>query len=217
MEEEYYERQQKENAEFAASEGADYYDPDSPVIWKRYIVGPVPRWRRMLWSLFPPSHAKMRQIMRQRREKMWRDAGLTGSRRPTGKDWTRVFSLGLGLPVAFSLVGPIYYGYTHGPYWRVIVWASVCTVIFCWQRDRHSGTHSAPRRIRSSGASCSCWRLLSWRLSASLLAIHSSICLHVRCTEPWRGPAVAQIASLAGRVPRQSYPDRRRFSKTTSG
>lgn len=141
MDEEYYERQQRENAEFAASEGADYYDPDSPVIWKRYIVGPVSRWRRVLWSLFPPSHAKMRRIMRQRREKMWRDAGLTGSRRPTGKDWTRVFSLGLGLPVAFSLVGPIYYGYTHGPYWRVIVWASVCTVIFCWQ-ERPSFRHA---------------------------------------------------------------------------
>lgn len=45
----------------------------------------------------------------------------------------RVVSLSLALPVAFSLVGPIYYGYTHGPYWRVIIWASACTVLFCWQ------------------------------------------------------------------------------------
>jgi hypothetical protein len=58
---------------------------------------------------------------------------LTGSQRPTGKDWVRVVSLGLGLPVAYSLIGPIYYGYTHGPYWRVIVWALASTVIFCWQ------------------------------------------------------------------------------------
>jgi hypothetical protein len=73
--------------------------------------------------------------MRQRGQKMWREATghLTGSRKPTGKDWARVICLGLGLRVALSLVGPIYYGYTHSPYWRIVVWASACTVIFCWQ------------------------------------------------------------------------------------
>ena len=183
MDKEDYERRQREIAEHAASEGADYYDPDSPVIWKRYIVGPVPRWRRILWSLFPPSHAKMRRIMRQRSDKMWRDATgyLTGSRRPTGKDWTRVFSLGLGLPVAFSLVGPIYYGYTNGPYWRVIVWASVCTVIFCWQ-ERSSFRHAlstAPRSIIG--------RFLLV-LAIVVLAAVGFIAgdTYVRCTEPWR-------------------------------
>lgn len=25
-----------------------HYDPDSPVIWKQYIIGPVPLWRRVL-------------------------------------------------------------------------------------------------------------------------------------------------------------------------
>jgi len=65
-----YEQRQKEIADFAKSEGADYYDPDSPTIWKQYVVGPVPRWRRALWSLFPPSHAKMQQIMQQRSKQM---------------------------------------------------------------------------------------------------------------------------------------------------
>jgi hypothetical protein len=77
MDEEEYERQQREIAQHAACEGATYYDPDSPVIWKRYIIGPVPRWRRLLWWFFPPSHRKMREIMQRRSEKMWKD--VTGS------------------------------------------------------------------------------------------------------------------------------------------
>jgi hypothetical protein len=72
-----YERQQCESAEHAASEGAMYYDPESTVIWKQYLIGPVPRWRRLLWWFFPPSHRKMREIMRRRSNTMWRDA--TGS------------------------------------------------------------------------------------------------------------------------------------------
>lgn len=143
MDKEEYERRQREIAEHAASEGADYYDPDSPVIWKRYIVGPMPRWRRLLWWFFPPSHSKMHRIMRQRSNEMWRDATehLTGSRTPSGRDTARVIFLGLAFPIAFSLVGPMYYGYTHGAYWRVIVWALACTAIFCWQA-RSSFKHS---------------------------------------------------------------------------
>jgi hypothetical protein len=74
MDEDEYERRQQEITDFAKSERATYYDPDSPVIWKQYVIGPVPRWRRVLWWFFPPSHAKMRQIMQQRSEQMWKDA-----------------------------------------------------------------------------------------------------------------------------------------------
>src|SRR5262249_42622603 len=99
MDREEYERRQREIAEHAASEGADYFDPESPVIWRRYIIGPVPRWRRSLWWFFPPSHAKMRRIMRRQSENLWRDATghLTGSRTPTGRDVARVVSLSLAL------------------------------------------------------------------------------------------------------------------------
>jgi hypothetical protein len=40
----------------------------------------------------------------------------------------RVTFLAMALPVALSLAGPIYYGYTNGPYWRVLIWAGACTV-----------------------------------------------------------------------------------------
>lgn len=134
MSKEEYERRQREIAEHAASEGADYFDPDSPVIWKRYIIGPVPRWRRVLWWFFPPSHAKMRRIMRQQSDRMWQEATehLTGSRTPTGRDVARVVFLSMAGPVILSALGPFYYGYTHGPYWRVIVWALTCTVGCLW-------------------------------------------------------------------------------------
>ena len=69
-----YERQRRELAEFAKSEGATYFDPDGRVIWKQYVIGPVPTWRRVLWWFFPPSHRKMREIMRRRSDKMWKDA-----------------------------------------------------------------------------------------------------------------------------------------------
>ncbi len=71
--EEEYERRRREMAEFAASEGADYYDPDSPVIWKRFIIGPVPLWRRILWWFFPPSTAKMMRIQRQRDDRWMKE------------------------------------------------------------------------------------------------------------------------------------------------
>jgi hypothetical protein len=54
MDKDEYERQEEELARFAESEGAWYYDPESPVIWKRYILGPMPLWWRVLWWFFPP-------------------------------------------------------------------------------------------------------------------------------------------------------------------
>jgi hypothetical protein len=72
-----YERRQREIADFAKS-GATRYDPDSPAIWKRYVIGPVPTWRLLLWWFFPPSHRKMRKIMRRQSDKTWKDA--TGGR-----------------------------------------------------------------------------------------------------------------------------------------
>jgi hypothetical protein len=35
-------------------------------------------------------------------------------------------------PEILSALAPFYYGYTHAPYWRVIVWALACTVPFLW-------------------------------------------------------------------------------------
>jgi hypothetical protein len=48
----------------------------------------------------------------------------------------RVTILAMALPVAFSLAGPIYYGYTDGPYSRVLIWAAACTVILMWTSRR---------------------------------------------------------------------------------
>jgi hypothetical protein len=112
MDKEEYEHRQREIAEHVASEGADYFDPHSPIIWKRYIIGPVPRWRRLPSWFFPPSHAKMRRIMQRRGDAMWKEA----TDHVAGRDVARVVSLSLALPVLFSLVGPIYYGFTHDPY-----------------------------------------------------------------------------------------------------
>lgn len=74
MDEEEYERRQEELARHAASEGAWYYDPDSPTLWKRFILGPVPLWRRLLWSIFPPSFQTLMHIQRRRSDKMWEEA-----------------------------------------------------------------------------------------------------------------------------------------------
>jgi hypothetical protein len=57
---------------------------------------------------------------------------LKGSKSPTAKDLLRVVFLSMIGPIILSAVGPIYYGYTHGPYWRVIVWAVAVTVLFLW-------------------------------------------------------------------------------------
>jgi hypothetical protein len=134
MDKDEYESRQEEIARFAESEGASYYDPESRVIWKQYTIGPVPRWRRALWWFFPPSHAKMRRIMQWRSDQMWKGATdhLTDSKSPAARNMVRVIFLSMAAPVILSGVGPLYYGYTHGPYWRIIVWALACTVGFSW-------------------------------------------------------------------------------------
>jgi hypothetical protein len=73
MDQEEYEWQRQKIADFAVSEGAWYYDPNSAVIWKRYIIGRVRLWRRALWWFYPPSHAKMRRLMQRRTDKMWKN------------------------------------------------------------------------------------------------------------------------------------------------
>ncbi len=74
IDKEEYERRQDELARHAASEGAWYYDPDSPTLWKRFILGPVPLWRRLWWSIFPPSFQSLMQMQRRRGDKMLEDA-----------------------------------------------------------------------------------------------------------------------------------------------
>jgi hypothetical protein len=56
----------------------------------------------------------------------------TTSNEPSVGKMTGVILLGLLVPIALSLFGPIYYGYNDGPYWRVIVWALASTVGFLW-------------------------------------------------------------------------------------
>lgn len=134
MDREEYEERQEELRRHAKAEGAWYYDPESPVIWKRYIIGPVPLWRRALWWFFPPSHTKMLRMMRRRGDQIWKDATetLTGGSSPTAKNTLRVILLSMAIPVILSATGPLYYGYTNAPYWRIIVWALACTVGFSW-------------------------------------------------------------------------------------
>ena len=76
----------------------------------------------------------MRRIMQRRSDQMWKDATdhLTGSKSPTARNIARAIFLSMAGPVILSAVGPLYYGYTHGPYWRIIVWALTCTVGFSW-------------------------------------------------------------------------------------
>lgn len=126
MDKDEYERRLEEIARFAESEGAWYFDPESPVTWKRYIIGPVPRWRRVLWWFFPPSDRKMRRIVWQQSAQMWKNAT------PTARDTVRVIVLSMAPPVILSALGPIYYGYTHAAYWRVIIWALAATVLYLW-------------------------------------------------------------------------------------
>ena len=129
MDKDEYDTRQEEIARFAESEDAWYYDPESPVIWKRYIIGLVPLWRRLLWWFFPPSHQKMRRIQRRRSDQFWKDAT---DQALTARGMMRAIFLSMAGPVILSAVGPLYYGYTHGPYWRIVVWALACTVGFSW-------------------------------------------------------------------------------------
>jgi hypothetical protein len=50
----------------------------------------------------------------------------------TVRDIMRVFVLSMVGPIVLFGIGPFYYGYTNGPYWRVIVWALACTVGYSW-------------------------------------------------------------------------------------
>jgi hypothetical protein len=181
MDREEYERRQREIAEHAASEGADYFDPDSPVIWKRYIIGPVPRWRRVLWWFFPPSHQKMRRIMRRQSDQMWRDAtaNLTGSRIPTGRDVARVVSLSLALPVALSLIGSIYYGYKNDPYRFVLYWAGACTIgtIWFYRRSFNAAFGDAPYSFASKLINVIA---IVVTMSLCFLAINSAVYFFIR-------------------------------------
>ncbi len=136
-----YEDRQRGLAEHAKAEGAWYYDPESPVIWKRYIIGPVPLWRRTLWWFFPPSHYKMGRIMQRRTDKMWEEATAHVTGTPSAGGFVRVIFLSLALPVILSAIGPAYYGFTGGPYWRAIVWALACVVPFLWW-SRSSFAHA---------------------------------------------------------------------------
>ena len=44
----------------------------------------------------------------------------------------RVVFLSMLLPVALSLSGPIYYGYSHAPQWRIAIWALASVPVFLW-------------------------------------------------------------------------------------
>ena len=73
----------------------------------------------------------MSQMDREEYEERTRPK-LTGGSSPTAKNTLRVILLGMAVPIILSATGPLYYGYTDGPYWRVIVWALACTVGFSW-------------------------------------------------------------------------------------
>jgi hypothetical protein len=44
----------------------------------------------------------------------------------------RVIFLSMVLPLALTLSGPIYYGVSNGPQWRVTVWALASVPVFLW-------------------------------------------------------------------------------------
>ena len=43
-----------------------------------------------------------------------------------------VVLLSMALPVVLSVAGSIYYGYINEPYWRVLIWAVVCSIGSVW-------------------------------------------------------------------------------------
>ena len=73
-EEDSYARRQEELRRHAHNEGAWYYDPESPTIWKRFILGPVPLWKRIWWHFYPPTFFQAMEMSRKRGEKMLIDA-----------------------------------------------------------------------------------------------------------------------------------------------
>lgn len=157
MDKEKYERGNEEIAPFAESEVA-YHDPDSPVIWKQYYIGPVPLWRRLLWWFFPPSRAKMRRIQRRYSDRLSREMDrvwrkVNGESVPAARNMLRVILLTMVGPVILSAVGPAYYGFTDGPYWRVVVWALACVIPFVWYARpsfKHALSTAPPSRIGRS-------------------------------------------------------------------
>ena len=44
----------------------------------------------------------------------------------------RVIFLSMLFPVVLTLTGPIYYGYSHAPQWRIAVWALASVPVFLW-------------------------------------------------------------------------------------
>lgn len=44
----------------------------------------------------------------------------------------RVVFASMAGPVILSALGPAYYGFTGGTYWRVVVWAIACVIPFLW-------------------------------------------------------------------------------------
>ena len=44
----------------------------------------------------------------------------------------RLISFSLFGPVVLSAIGPIYFGYTHAPFSRAIIWALLCMLWWAW-------------------------------------------------------------------------------------
>jgi hypothetical protein len=128
----------EEIARFAQSEGAWYYDPDSPVIWKRFIIGPVPIWRRMLLAIFPPPYTKMLRIQQRRNDRIWREATSHFTGHITGRDMGRVIVLGMTGPLILSALGPFLGVRLHSP---VLV---VCESIAQARLEHRAAIHHRP-------------------------------------------------------------------------
>ncbi len=99
----------------------------------------------------------MSQMDREEYEERTRPK-LTGGSSPTAKNTLRVILLSMAVPIILSATGPLYYGYTDGPYWRVIVWALACTVGFSWLE--RSSFKSALSTARPSMIGRSCTKIL---------------------------------------------------------
>jgi hypothetical protein len=49
---------------------------------------------------------------------------------PKYRPWSTVLLGSLAGPVIISAIGPVYYGFTGGPYWLVVVWALASAILF---------------------------------------------------------------------------------------